>query len=193
MVLGWVICAPVGIVIARYFKVTPRQNWPSELDNKFWWNAHLFFQITTAGAVACGLAVILLQTRTGSHLHHVLGWVVCVGLVAQILSGIFRGTKGGPTDVAPDGSMDGDHYLMTRHRRVFEALHKRLGYLILVLAVVTVFMGMWLANAPRWMFLAPPIYWLGLFVVTMEFARRVPNVTTYEAIWGPDKTLPGNK
>ena len=193
MTLAWVVCAPAGIVIARYFKVMPNQNWPEVLDNKRWWTLHLVLQITTAVAVALGLVLILLQTGGDAHLHRLLGWIVAAGLAAQLLSGIFRGTKGGPTDPGPDGSLDGDHYLMTRHRLIFEAFHKGMGYSLLALAAVTVFMGMWLANGPRWMFLVVLLYWLALSVITLVLARRTPRVTTYQAIWGPDKSLPGNK
>jgi hypothetical protein len=35
MVLGMGILTPPIIIVARFFKVTPRQNWPRELDNPF--------------------------------------------------------------------------------------------------------------------------------------------------------------
>jgi hypothetical protein len=35
MVLSWGFALPMAILIARFFKVTKRQNWPQELDNKF--------------------------------------------------------------------------------------------------------------------------------------------------------------
>lgn len=41
MVVAWGVLLPLGILIARFFKVTPRQRWPAELDNKFWWYSHL--------------------------------------------------------------------------------------------------------------------------------------------------------
>ena len=44
MVLAWGILLPLGVLIARYFKVAPRQNWPAELDNRLWWHAHLSLQ-----------------------------------------------------------------------------------------------------------------------------------------------------
>ena len=33
MVLAWGILAPLAVMIARFFKVLPSQNWPGELDN----------------------------------------------------------------------------------------------------------------------------------------------------------------
>jgi hypothetical protein len=32
MVLAWAVLAPLAVVIARYFKVLPGQDWPRELD-----------------------------------------------------------------------------------------------------------------------------------------------------------------
>ena len=33
MVLGWAVLLPVGVLVARFYKVTPQQDWPRELDN----------------------------------------------------------------------------------------------------------------------------------------------------------------
>ena len=44
MFLAWGILIPLGVLIARYFKILPNQNWPDELDNRFWWYSHLIFQ-----------------------------------------------------------------------------------------------------------------------------------------------------
>lgn len=193
MVLGWGICVPTGIVIARYLKVTPIQNWPDVLDNKLWWRCHLILQVSAVVLVCCGLGLILLQTGQQQDLHRTLGWLVTLGLAVQTLSGLMRGSKGGPTAPAPDGSWDGDHYLMTFRRRVFERVHKTLGYVLLALAVVTIFLGLWQVNAPRWMFLALPVFWTILIVVVRLVVRDVPRTTTYQAIWGPDPSLPGNR
>ena len=40
MFAAWAVLAPVGVIAARYFKVTPGQDWPRELDNPFWWRLH---------------------------------------------------------------------------------------------------------------------------------------------------------
>jgi hypothetical protein len=41
MVLSWSFLLPLGMLAARYFKVTPKQDWPRMLDNKLWWRTHL--------------------------------------------------------------------------------------------------------------------------------------------------------
>lgn len=58
MVLAWGICLPLGGLVARYFMVTPRQNWPRALDNQFWWHAHRCLQYTGVLAMSVGLWLV---------------------------------------------------------------------------------------------------------------------------------------
>ena len=53
---------------------------------------------------------------------------------------------------------------MTPRRVMFESLHKVLGLVTLALALAAVAMGLYLANAPRWMWLAIGIWWTMLTV-----------------------------
>lgn len=43
MVIAWCFLIPIAIIVARYFKVMPKQDWPTNLDNKFWWFVHRYF------------------------------------------------------------------------------------------------------------------------------------------------------
>lgn len=193
MVLAWSVLLPLGILVARFFKITPRQNWPDQLDNKLWWRSHLTLQYT--GGVVMLLAVALIWQSaglSGLSLHTSLGWIVVASTLSQLLSGLLRGTKGGPTAPAADGSLHGDHYDMTSRRKMFEALHKFIGYLALLLSVAAVATGFWLVNAPRWM----PLLW-GCWCVVLAIAwivlqRHGRAIDTYQAIWGPDLKHPGN-
>jgi hypothetical protein len=40
MVLAMGLLTPPLIIVARFFKVTPGQDWPRQLDNPFWFIAH---------------------------------------------------------------------------------------------------------------------------------------------------------
>ncbi|MEO0958260.1 MAG: cytochrome B, partial [Pseudomonadota bacterium] len=75
MVLAWGALFPLGVLVARYLKVTPKQDWPRELDNKTWWHAHLALQYTAGVAMIVGLVLILL-TESGSSTHAHFGWVI---------------------------------------------------------------------------------------------------------------------
>ena len=193
MVLAWGICAPLGVLIARYLKVTPNQRWPEELDNRFWWRSHLWLQSAATIFLGIGLAIAVFNRGEGApgHLHAWFGWIVVWGTVFQVIGGLLRGTKGGPSDPRPDGSLHGDHYGMTRRRRIFEHLHKALGYLLLMVSNLVVLQGLWMLNAPKWMPLLLVAFWAILFLVVRQLRSR-PLVSTYQAIWGLDPIHPGN-
>ncbi|MEO0379850.1 MAG: cytochrome b561 domain-containing protein [Pseudomonadota bacterium] len=113
MVLAWGILAPMAVVFARYFKVMPGQDWPRELDNLTWWRAHWIGQVVVLCLSVTALILVLPLEFSVDNLHGLLGCGVLVGLTVQVLLGIFRGSKGGPTDLAKYGSLQGDHYDMT--------------------------------------------------------------------------------
>ncbi|MEM7522690.1 MAG: cytochrome b561 domain-containing protein [Pseudomonadota bacterium] len=193
MTLSWGVIAPLAVLIARYFKILPGQHWPDELDNKVWWRSHWIGQTAGFGLSAIGFALVF-WTDGGAWLpHSLIGYAVLAFGFAQILSGIWRGTKGGPTAPAPDGSWAGDHYDMTRHRLIFEMIHKSAGYVALALGAAAVLTGLWAANAPRWMWLGIAAWWLALLAAAVWLQRRGRAVDTYQAIWGPDERHPGNR
>lgn len=189
MVLAWGLLFPAGILIARYAKVTPRQRWPEELDNKFWWRLHLLLQSLGSLLMLLALGLIVVVAQGASSLarwHAVGGWSLVAGVVIQVIGGRLRGSKGGP-------GIPGDHYLMTRRRVVFEYVHKTLGWLALVLSVPVVLAGLVVADAPRWMFLVLILWWTILVVLVITLQRRRCCLDTYQAIWGPADCHPGNR
>ena len=192
MTLAWVILVPLAVFAARYLKVMPGQDWPRVLDNPFWWRLHLRAQTSVVVLSAIGLVLIL--AVAGQHsFHGQLGFVLLTALAVQIVLGLMRGSKGGPTAPAPDGSLRGDHYDMTRRRVIFEYLHKTLGYAMLGLSILIIPMGLWLANAPRWMWLLIGVWWVLLLAGAAIAQRRGLALDTYQAIWGPDPMHPGNQ
>lgn len=195
MVVAWVVIAPVAVLIARYFKITPRQNWPRDLDNPFWWRVHWMGQSAVLILSVLALAVIVGWGAgdVPARMHRGLGYALIVLAMAQAASGGLRGTKGGPTDPAPDGSWAGDHYDMTRHRLIFEAAHRGLGVLLLLLSVVVTWLGLWAANAPWWMWLVIVGWWGGMILAAIWLQVTRGAADTYQAIWGPDPVHPGNR
>ncbi|MEZ5834141.1 MAG: cytochrome b561 domain-containing protein [Geminicoccaceae bacterium] len=196
MVLAWGILLPLGVLIARYMKITPGQGWPRVLDNPFWWNWHRGLQYTGIGIALAALALILMR---GGHrpwipMHGLIGWAAIVLGVAQVVSAWLRGSKGGPTgEGCLTGDLRGDHYDMTRRRLIFEYFHKLGGLVAVLLSVVAIVTGLVLADAPRWMLLAMLCWWGLLVVVALLLQRQGRCIDTYQAIWGPDATLPGNR
>ncbi len=199
MVVAWGVLLPLGILIARFFKVTSRQRWPAELDNKFWWYSHLTLQYS--GVVIMSIAAGIATWHAGFSwsampLHAILGWILVALGWLQLIGGVLRGSKGG-AQPSNDGSklmiVRGDHYDMTARRVAFEYVHKTLGYVALALVPLVVALGLCAVNAPRWM------YWLiggGWALGILLFAwlqARGRCIDTYQAIWGPSTEHPGNR
>lgn len=193
MVLAWGMLAPAAVLIARFFKVLPGQDWPNELDNQVWWHTHWLSHTLVLGFSVAALVLVLPLDFAALSLHNALGSLVFVLLVVQVLLGVFRGSKGGPTDLATDGSVHGDHYDMTPRRKAFEAMHKTLGYAVLGLALVAILLGLWQANGPIWMWLALFLWWSFLGFCFVRLQKRGLAIDTYQAIWGDDPAHPGNQ
>ena len=191
MVLAWSVLLPLGVLAARYFKVTPKQDWPRHVDNRAWWHAHRALQYSGVALMLVGVTLAWDKgTRQTSiaDWHAYLGWSIVVLGVVQVAGGWLRGSKGGPTDI----DMRGDHYDMTPHRMWFESIHKTFGWLAVVAAVVTVGLGLLAADAPRWMALVLMLWWLALLAFGIHLERSSRCIDTYQAIWGPDTIHPGN-
>ena len=191
MVLGWGLLLPLGVLAARFYKVTPRQPWPQVLDNPAWWHAHRGLQWAGIGVMSLGAALAWQQASAATplaRLHGTAGWVLVVAGWLQIAGGLARGSKGGPSAA----TLRGDHYDMSPQRIAFERLHKALGWAALLAAVGVIALGLVLADAPRWMALLLGAWWLALAGGFTHLQRRGRCIDTYQAIWGPDPRHPGN-
>jgi hypothetical protein len=195
MMLAWIVLFPLGIGAARFFKITPKQNWPAERDNKTWWFAHLGLQYSGGVVVLAALGLIWFAPGRSSALglHGWFGWTAIVLCAAQFLGGWLRGSKGGPEEQAEGKPLAGDHYDMTTRRRIFEHVHKVAGYVALLAALAAFVNGLWAANAPRWMWLSIGVWLLALAGLSVRLQRRGSTADTYQAIWGPDPAHPGNQ
>ncbi len=192
MVLAWGVIAPLAIIAARFLKILPWQDWPRELDNPTWWRFHWMGQSLATFLTLVGLGLVWGAARGGS-LHGMMGYGVIALALFQIALGLARGSKGGPTAPARDGTLRGHHYDLTPWRRTFEMVHKSLGYITLALAIATVLVGLWHSNGPRWMWLVLGLWWTGLLLAFVILQKRGWAADTYQAIWGPDPEHPGNR
>jgi hypothetical protein len=192
MVLSWGILMPIGVFAARFYKVLPKQDWPEELDNRTWWNAHRWVQGIAVLCMTVGLALALGAGRgegVAVRAHAALGWSLCIAGWIQVLAGVLRGSKGGPTDA----SLRGDHYDMSSWRRWFERIHKGLGWAAIVVAIPTIAFGLHVSDAPRWMAGVLIVWWTGLLVWFVRLQLHGRCIDTYQAIWGPEDVHPGNR
>lgn len=191
MVLAWGVLLPLGALVARFYKVVPGQRWPVELDRRTWWHGHRLCQWSGIALMTVGVALAAGrgQGHTAAACWHALGGWTLVALGGfQLLSGLRRGTKGGPTD----RTLRGDHYDMTPRRIWFERLHKSVGWLAIVGSIPVIASGLVAADAPRWMPSVLLAWWAALAVLALRLQRAGRCIDTYQAIWGPDPVHPGN-
>jgi len=199
MTAAWAVLAPASVLVARYLKITPRQSWPARLDNPFWFLTHRRLGYGVALLTVAGVAIMLAargQWAPTRSLHTSLGWSLCLLAVFQVVASLARGTHGGPVNPftrqpRPPEQWPGDHFSMTRRRILFEYTHKTIGYLAILIAVVTIAAGLRAADAPLWMLLAIAAWWLLCAALFVTLQRKVGCIDTYQAIWGLDRSLPG--
>ena len=145
MVLGWGVLLPAGVLAARYFKVTPGQDWPRTLDNRTWWLTHQVVQWSGVLIMSVGAWLAWNQgssNHVAARLHGWAGWALVASGWLQVAAALARGSRGGPGEP----TMRGDHYDMTVHRLRFERLHKSLGWFAVLLAVLVIALGLWIAE-----------------------------------------------
>ena len=168
MVLGMGVLTPPTIIVARFFKVTPHEDWPRQLDNPFWFVTHRRWGHAIGLIVATGLAFALAKQAwqpPWHSLHGGLGWAVIGLVLIQVVGSWLRGTHGGPIDPftrqrRPPNDWPGDHFSMTQRRIVFQYVHKWGGYILLALTLMAIPTGLVAADAPRWMPITMGIWWL---------------------------------
>ncbi len=196
MSLAWSFFFPVAIIAARYYKVMPRQNFPQEIDNQWWWIMHRVCVGLGTVAVLIGFSLIYYFSSgdvTANELHRYLGWSALVLLMVQIAGGLLRGTRGGPKMRHHQGALRGDHYDMTSRRIVFERVHKSVGYLAIAVAWTATVAGLWHVNAPIWIWLLTTGWWACMCIFAVYLQKQHRAIDTYQAIWGTNPELVGNK
>lgn len=201
MVLAWGIAVPMAILLARFYKVMPSQKWPAELDDKTWWHGHRFLNYLAVALSLLALGLVRDSRQMQGAVrdaHAFMGWMLMALALLQVAGAHLRGSKGGPTAPRLDAQgqlldLHGDHYDMTLRRRCFEYLHKFFGHLGWVLAWATVMVGLQLAHAPYWMALLLLVWWSFLLFMAVRWQRAGRCLDTYQAIWGPDPSLTGNR
>lgn len=192
MAAAWLVLLPLGTLVARFYKVRPGQDWPRQLDDKWWWNWHRILQ--SAGAALSALAFWIVWQALDEQVdwavpHVQLGLAVLGLCAAQLGSALLRGSKGGPTekhaDPADPWTWRGDHYDMTLRRRLFELWHKTLGYAALALAAAAAWTGIGLAGLPEWLKAGVGLAVLLFLVAFARLTRQGRRMDTWLAIWGP--------
>lgn len=189
MLTAWGVLLPAGGIVARYYKVLPGQDFPRIHGDLTWWAWHRWTQYGGTALATSALGVVL--SENGGRLdtwHGRCGLTVMALAWLQILSGWLRGSRGGPTGTGADprdpATWRGDHYDMTRRRRIFERWHKPVGWATLLLADVTVLLGTALVGAPAWLVAAIGGLQAAAVLGVVDGVLRGRWVDTHAALWG---------
>ncbi len=192
MAVAWLVLLPAGALVARFFKVRRRQDYPYQLDDKVWWNTHRALQSLGAALAVWAAWIVWVElgrTVDWPVLHVRLGILALGSLAVQMVSPLLRGTKGGPTGTYADPydpqTWRGDHFDMTPRRRVFEFVHKKLGYLGMAVAAGAVWTGIDAAGLADWWKLPVSLAVLVFAGLFAWFTVTRGRVDTWQAIWGP--------
>ena len=57
VLVAWVVLGPVCVLVARYLKVTPSQDFPRIKDKPFWWRWHWHGQFVAVALSTAGFAI----------------------------------------------------------------------------------------------------------------------------------------
>ena len=189
---------PLGVMIARYYKVRPGRGFPRRLDDQFWWRWHQALQYGGMSLAAVGFFMVWNSEKIAAASPHAeAGYAALVLAGMQVVSGILRGSKGGPVDDCgrpnPPEKIRGDHYDMTPRRRLFEFVHKIGGYAALAAGFCAIALGAAHAEM-HWSAFAALATWLCFFAGNFAYLQKSGRWTsTYHAIWGMDARHPGNR
>jgi|GEM_PF-2400776 len=77
MVLAWGVLVPLGVLAARFYKVTPKQRWAQQLDNPAWRHTHRAAQYSGVVLMSVGAALAWSQGQgltAAARMHAWLGW-----------------------------------------------------------------------------------------------------------------------
>jgi hypothetical protein len=134
MFLAWGLLAPAGVLVARFTKHVQ----PADGPSAFWFTTHRIVQVTSMVLSVVGLVLAIVMVAPGPHFaeaHHIIGVVVVALGLLQPVNACCRPAK-----------MPGKKR-QSLGRTAWEWLHKGSGYAALLLAVVTVFLGLQEAQA----------------------------------------------
>eukprot|EP00752_Nemacystus_decipiens_P012683 g11236.t1 len=142
MVLGWTLCFPSGIMFARFSNSFKDLGFP----------AHRILQTLGSVLVIAGFitAIVFTEDKGLDHFttsHGIAGLLLTIFVMLQVVAAVFRPSK------PPAGAVVQDEHGHTKPqppslvRRAWTFLHKGLGYITVVWAVVQCFGGLDQADA----------------------------------------------
>ena len=202
MVFVWLFLVPLFILIIRFGKPRPT---PTGLHRKvaiyhseWWWFSSHKYGLAVAMTLSLlgGIVALVVSKGFSGTVHAVFGILAVTLGVVQVAAGAVRGKHGGKNyySAKPDdpATWFGDHYNMTKRRRIFEAYHKNAGYIAGWCALAAVASGLMQYPMP---WLVPVIVCLLVVVAVVAMVADYIGIRYdgYRAAHGTDPEAPFNK
>lgn len=202
MVFTWLFLVPLCILVIRFGKPRPRfqglKRKVAIYHAEWWWfNFHKYgLYVAMFLSLGGGIVAIAVSKGFSGTVHSVFGILAITLGVIQVIAGWLRGTHGGKYYYTADpdnpATWFGDHYNMTRRRRIFEAYHKNAGYFAAFCALAAVASG--LSHYPlRWFLPVVIVLFLLVLAVAAVLDFKGVRYDGYKAAHGTDPENPFNK
>jgi hypothetical protein len=202
MTFTWLVLVPLCIIIIRFGKPKPTF---SGLKRKvaiyhaeWWWFSVHKYGMYVAMFLSVSGAVVALTVSGGfsGSVHSFFGIMAVLLGVVQVIAGWSRGKHGGKYYYTADPNKPetwfGDHYNMTRRRRIFEAYHKNAGYFAGFCALAAVASGLMQYPIP-WLLAAVLLLFFAALAVVAVLDFKGFKHDGYRAAHGYDPDHPFNK
>eukprot|EP00903_Cladosiphon_okamuranus_P015936 g14720.t1 len=142
MVLGWTLCFPAGILFARFSSSFKDVGFP----------AHRILQSLGSVLVVAGFIVAIMFTEDKgldhfASAHGKAGLILTIFVMLQVVAAIFRPSKPPPGAVVRDENGHTKPQPPTKVRVAWSILHKGLGYIAFLWAILQCFGGLRAADA----------------------------------------------
>eukprot|EP00117_Sycon_ciliatum_P029402 scpid58184/ scgid23421/ len=167
MILSWGFLLQAGAFIARYFR---------DYKPPLWFKLHQALQIS--GVVVSTLGVVFVLPGTlavPNFAHTIIGVLILLWSIQQTINGIKRPHKEDPP---------------TKTRQHWEVFHKCGGRLFLILALINIFLGLYLVMAPAAVIIIWSVFFGLLVIAYAVFEYRLQHQRT--AAPGPAKFSPSS-
>ena len=186
------VLVPVAVLAARYWKIVPGQDWPRIINHRGWQRVHGLCGVAAMLCLVVGVAMAFQGMSLPSHLAHPhawTGWGIMAVLLLLVINIALRGSIGGPGRHQPRTlvhlhDVPGDHYDMTRRRRIFERAHRWLGYGLMLALFANVMTGYWHVNVPRGLAVATLAWWACLALMAWRWGLSMATRRAGAPAWG---------
>ncbi|KAM4722878.1 putative ferric-chelate reductase 1 [Rhinophrynus dorsalis] len=167
MLIAWMTTGSLGMIFARYFKVTGKQ---LVLGKAIWFQAHVIFMVLTVCATITAFVLAFVQAQGwnyGTSTHSIIGTIVMILALIQPFVALFRPSP------------------QSNRRFIFNWFHAVNALVIKVLAVANLFLGLqFIGHSQQWLVkvMGGFVGWEGLSFISLEINAQLAQKEKSESL-----------